>query len=98
MTKRRTLPATNAELQAAVDRFSAAAQGQTADLHDATGDLLSAFAATAQRQVMQAYALLVDKFDEVDRKLELHQHHLHQVDLVLDEQARERAVGESHES
>jgi hypothetical protein len=102
MTRRhRTLPATNARTQAAVDRFSAAAQGLTDDLHDATGALLEAFANATQRQVTQAFALLVERLDAAERRLDklekqimLHQRHLEQLDLVEDTRARTVAEGE----
>lgn len=99
MTRKRPPPATNAATQEAVDRFSAAAQGLTSDLHDATGALLEALANATQRQVTQAVALLMERqialagrLDKVEEQLMLHQRHLAQVDLVLDEQARERTV------
>ena len=87
-------PSANAILQAAVDRFSAAAQTQSDDLHDATGTLLEALANQAQGQVTRGFALIMERLDRIEERMKLHQRHLEQIDLVLDALARERAVGE----
>lgn len=99
MTKHQT---PNERLIAAIDRFSAAVQAQDeAELHDATGDLLEVFASMAQRLVTQSVALVMEQqeksrgqIESVIRKLELLQRHIEQIDRILDEQARSRAVGE----
>lgn len=97
----RQRPSPNAHMHAAVDRFSAAAQGQTADLHDATGALLEALAGAAQHQVTQAVGLLMDRhielasrLDRLEEQVMLHQRHLKLLDLVEDTRAKERAVGQ----
>lgn len=93
---------TNERLIAAIDRFSAAVHGKDQDeLQAATGDLLEVFANTAQRLVTQATAFIIEQ-QEKERKqiealisrLELLQRHIEQIDRILDEQARARAVGE----
>lgn len=57
---------TNEQLQAAIDRYSAAAQGNTADLHAAVGDLLEAFATRGQQLVVQTCALMLERLDRIE--------------------------------
>lgn len=84
---------TNDQMQEAIDRFSAAAQTLSADLHDATGDLLEAFAARSQQLTTQVAAMLIERLERLERRQELLQRHIEQIDLRLDE-AHERAIGE----
>lgn len=106
MTKKR--PTTNERTLAAVERFGCAVGGRdSVEVQAATGDLLEALANATQRQVTRAVQLLMERqdaererLDEMERRmetnlrrLEIHQRHFEQVDLVLDEQARERAAG-----
>lgn len=104
MTKKRyrRRPSVNEQQIAAIDRFSVAVVSGTRDeLTAATGDLLEIFANTAQRLVTQAVHFLIEA-QKTDREMmsrmreqmELQQRHLEQIDLILDEQARSRTVGE----
>lgn len=88
---------TNDAMQAAIDRYSAAAQGTTADLHDATGALLEAFAAQCQQLTTQVCLLLVQRIEALEQRNTDIQQHLEAIDRQLYNLqqmfGRERSIG-----
>lgn len=88
------------QMTVAVERFHRAVtvRPHRDELLAATRGLLEALAATAQQLVTQAVAVLIERqdeqaqrLDELERRQELLQRHIQQIDLALDE--RERGVG-----